>query len=128
MARVTYSPGIQYAQGALAKPKKQDGHKCGDYLIGTHRTAETTNPDCTRLYVRKANVYDRSTPVKSSELEARTKFAAIAQMVQARKNNLTTLSSDQTAYAAQKNEPGGKKTWKSYLWMVCKEAYEASNH
>ena len=52
MGKVTYAPGIQYVNGSLAKPKKVDGHKCGDYLIGTHRTAETTNPDCTRLYIR----------------------------------------------------------------------------
>ena len=50
MANVTYAPGIDYVQGSLAKPKKKEGHKCGDYLIGTHRTAATTNPDCTRLY------------------------------------------------------------------------------
>jgi len=79
-----------------------------------------------RLYLRKKT--KRSTPVKSTELEARTKFAAIAQMVNQRKNNLATMSSDQEAYAAQKNEPGGKKTWKSYLWKVCKEAYEANSH
>ena len=48
--------------------------------------------------------------------------------VENRKNNLTTLSTDQAAYAAQKDEPGGKRTWKSYLWKVCKEAYEANSH
>ena len=31
MGKVTYAPGIEYVQGALAKPKKKDGHKCGDY-------------------------------------------------------------------------------------------------
>ena len=39
MGKVVYSPGIEYVQGALAKAKKKDGHICGDYLIGTHRTA-----------------------------------------------------------------------------------------
>ncbi len=45
MGKVTYSPGIEYVNGALAKAKKKDGHRCGDYLIGTHRTAATQNPE-----------------------------------------------------------------------------------
>ena len=67
MGKVTYAPGIQYVNGSLAKPKKVDGHKCGDYLIGTHRTAETTNPDCTRLYIRKADVYTRKSALSQDE-------------------------------------------------------------
>ena len=55
MGKVSYAPGIEFVQGSLAKPKKVDGHNHGDYLIGTHRTAPTENPDCTRLYVRKAD-------------------------------------------------------------------------
>ena len=27
MGKVTYSPGIQYVQGAMSKPKKVDGHR-----------------------------------------------------------------------------------------------------
>ena len=34
MGKVSYSPGIEYVKGALAKPKKRDGHNHGDYLIG----------------------------------------------------------------------------------------------
>ena len=40
MGKVTYAPGIEFVQGALAKPKKKNGHKCGDYLIGTHRVVK----------------------------------------------------------------------------------------
>lgn len=36
-------------KGFLAKPKKADGHNHGDYLIGTHREAATTNPANTNL-------------------------------------------------------------------------------
>jgi hypothetical protein len=120
--------GIEYIQGAMKRPKKVNGHNHGNYLVATHRTAETTNPNCQRIYSFDADRYNRSTPVTTEEQEKRTKFAAISRMVQARKNNLTTLSTDQEAYAAQKNEPGGKKTWKAYLWKVCKEAYEENSH
>jgi hypothetical protein len=116
--------GIEYIQGAMKRPKKVNGHNHGNYLVATHRTAETTNPNCQRLYTFDSDRYVRSTPVSTEEQERRTKFAAIARMVVQRNNSLSTLSSDQAAYAAQKNEPGGKTTWKSYLWKVCKEAYE----
>ena len=42
--------GIEYIQGALKRPKKQDGHNHGNYLVATHRTAAMTNPNCQRLY------------------------------------------------------------------------------
>ena len=68
MGKVSYSPGIEFVQGSLAKPKKVDGHNHGDYLIGTHRTAPTENPNCTRIYVRKGNTSRRraSQPVCAS--------------------------------------------------------------
>ena len=45
----------------------------GDYLIGTHREAATTNPNCTRAYVKGADAYNRSTPVCSDERAQRTR-------------------------------------------------------
>jgi hypothetical protein len=130
MAKVEWNDAIKTVSGALTKINKKSPHAADQKMIlATHRVAETTNiGSCNRLYVRGLNSVTRSTPVTSTELEARTKFAQIAQMVNQRKNNLTTLSTDQAAYAAQKDEPGGKKTWKSYLWKVCKEAYEESSH
>ena len=127
MAVVTYSPGIDYVQGSLAKPKKRDGHKCGEYLIGTHRTAETQNPDCTRLYIRTAQTYDRTTPVSTKEMRIRVRFAAVAAAVAARKDSLEYASSDQAAFLAQKDSANGKKTMKSYLWSVCGAAYDAEH-
>ena len=123
MGKVTYAPGIQYVNGSLAKPKKIDGHSHGDYLIGTHRTAETTNPDCTRLYIRKADTYVRSGEPSQDELAARERFAAVSRAVVARMNNLTQKAQDLVAFKAQKDEPGGKKTMKSYLWSL-----EAANY
>ena len=127
MGKVTYSPGIEFVQGALAKPKKKEGHKCGDYLIGTHRTAATTNPDCTRLYIRKGNAYDRSTLPSADELNARERFAAVSQAVALRKKNLSLISSDQAAFLEQKDTPGGKKTLNAYLWSVCGDAYDQAH-
>ncbi len=127
MAVVTYSPGIDYVQGSLAKPKKRDGHKCGEYLIGTHRTAETQNPDCTRLYIRTAQTYDRSTPLSTKEMRIRVRFAAVAEAVKLRKNSLEHASSDQAAFLAQKDAADGKKTMKAYLWKVCGDQYDAEH-
>ncbi len=127
MGKVTYAPGIEYVQGALAKPKKKDGHKCGDYLIGTHRTAATTNPNCTRIYLRKADSYERSTPVTANEVKQRSRFGAVAAAVATRAKDLSKMSADQMAFAAQKDQPNGKKTMKSFLWKLEKEAYDAEH-
>ena len=126
MGKVVYSPGIQYVQGSLAKPKKVDGHSHGDYLIGTHRTAATENPDCTRLYIRKADTYKRSTQPSSNELNARVRFTEVAALVKARKSDLTKIAQDQAAFVAQKDTAGGKKTMKAYLWKVCGDQYDAN--
>ena len=128
MGKVTYAPGIEYVQGALAKPKKKDGHKCGDYLIGTHRTAATTNPNCTRIYLRKADAYQRSTPVTTNEVKQRNRFSAVAAAVAARAKDLMKISADQAAFAAQKDQPDGVKTMKAYLWKLEKEAYDAEHN
>ena len=127
MGKVTYSPGIEYVNGALAKAKKKDGHRCGDYLIGTHRTAATQNPDCTRLYIRKGTSYERTSPLTSNELDARARFTAVAAAVKARKSDLNSITQDQINFAAQKDQPGGKKTMKAYLWKVGGEAYDAEH-
>ena len=125
MGKVTYSPGIQYVQGALAKPKKVDGHNHGEYLIGTHRIAATTNPDCTRLYIRKADAYKRSTPLTQDEIGARNRFKNVAQMIKARKQDLNKITQDQEAFLAQKNLPNGIKTMKKWYWSVVGEEYDS---
>ena len=127
MAVVSYSPGIETVSGALAKPIKSTGHNHGDYLIGTHRKAATTNPNCSLLYVRKGNAYDRSTPPTTDELWARTRFAEVAAAVAARKKDLSKINADKAAFLAQKNEPGGKKTMLSYLWSLEKATYDQAH-
>ena len=127
MGLVTYAPGIQFIKGSLAKPKKSDGHNHGDYLIGTHRTAPTENPDCTRLYIRKADTYKRTGALSQDELAARSRFAAVKAAVYARSRNLTTIASDMEAFEAQKNYSNGKKTMNAYLWKVCGQEYDQAH-
>ena len=124
MGIVKYSPGIDYVKGSLAKPKKRDGHKCGDYLIGTHREAATTNSDCTRLYIRKEDAYERSTSPGANELRARARFGAVAAAVKARSKNLSLMTSDQQAFLAQKDLADGKKTLRAYYWYICGQEYD----
>ena len=127
MGVVRYATGIESVSGSLAKPKKKNGHKCGDYLIGTHRMAATENPNCTRLYIRKEDTYNRVTPVTSKELLARGRFAAVAAAVKVRAKDLMQISDDQAAFLAQKDQPDGKKTMKAYLWKVCGDEYDAQH-
>ena len=126
MGKVKYSEGIDYVQGSLAKPKVKDGHKCGSYLIGTHRVAATTNPECTRLYVRSADTYVRTTPPSADELAVRERFAAVAHMVSLRKKDLSKINQDIADFKAQKDLPGGKTTMLSWYWMVCGDEYDQS--
>ena len=127
MGKVKYATGIDYVSGSLSKPKKKDGHSCGTYLIGTHREAATTNPDCTRLYVRDAESYKRTTPVSQNELAARARFKAVRQAVYDRAHSLSTITADQAAFAEQINSADGYKTFNAYLWSVCGAEYDAQH-
>ena len=126
MGKVSYSPGIEFVSGSLAKPKKVDGHNHGNYMIMTHREAPTTNPNCQRVYVKTADAYKRSTPVTADELAIRARFTAVSRAVAVRAKNMSTYQTDYAAFKAQKDQPGGRKTFKSYLWQVCGEAYDES--
>ena len=124
MGKVKYATGIDYVQGSLAKPTVKEGHTCGTYLIGTHRTAATTNPNCTSLYVREADTYKRTSQPSSKELAARARFTAVSAAIKTRKADLMKVTEDEAAFMAQKNLPGGKKTLKAWYWMVCGAEYD----
>ena len=96
----------------------------GTYLTGTHRVAATTNPDCTRLYVREADTYKRTSAPSADELAVRERFASVAHMVSLRKKDLSKINADTAAFLAQKDQPGGKQTILSWYWMVCGAEYE----
>ena len=110
--------GIETISGALKRPKKQDGHNHGNYL---------TNPNCQRVYAFGAERYKRTTPLSTDETRIRNRFSAVAAAVAARAKDLMKISADQAAFAAQKDQPGGKKTMKAYLWSLEKAAYDAEH-
>ena len=115
--------GIETISGALKRPKKIDGHNHGNYLVMTHRTAETTNPNCQRIYSFEPDRYKRSTPLTADEQAVRTLFKQRATWVAERKQDISHIASDMQAYRAQKDQPGGMKTLKSYLWSLAKAQY-----
>ena len=127
MAYVKWNSAINYVKGALTKPKKEDGHTHGDYLIGTHREAATTNPNCTRVYVKGADAYKRGTPVTADELAQRLRFKTVSRAVAARAKSLQSVQEDRVNFNAQKDDPNGKKTMKSYLWSLELESYDSSH-
>ena len=124
MGKVTYSPGIEFVSGALAKAKKQDGHRHGDYLIGTHRTAPTENPNCTRLYIRKGTSYDFEPSNSAKAIAARLRFATVSANIKTRKADMMKVVQDQETFLAQRDLPGGKKTMTAWYWYVEGQAYD----
>ena len=116
--------GIETISGALKRPKKQNGHSHGNYLVATHRVAATTNPNCQRVYSFEADRYERSTQPTSKELAVRARFTAVAAAIKTRKADLMRVTEDEAAFMAQKNLPGGKKTLKAWYWMVEGNAYD----
>ena len=128
MAQVEWADAIKTVSGALTKINKKSQH-AGDQkmILATHRKAATTNPNCSRIYMRGLSSVTRSTPVTVREPLARTRFLNVQAAVNARAKNLTTLTDDQAAFEEQKNTAGGKKTWKSYLWKVCGDEYDAQH-
>ena len=116
--------GIETISGALKRPKKQNGHSHGNYLVATHRVAATTNPNCQRVYSFEADRYARSTQPTSKELAVRARFTAVAAAIKTRKADLMRVAEDEAAFMAQKNLPGGKKTLKAWYWMVEGNAYD----
>ena len=128
MAKATYAPMFETVSGALTKINKKSPHAADQKMVlATHRTAETTSKDCSRVYLRGISAVTRTTPVKQDELVARERFTQVSRAVAVRAKNLATITSDQQAYLAQKDTPGGKKTFKSYLWSLELAAYDQAH-
>ena len=128
MAKAEYADAIKTVSGALTKINKKSPHASDQKMVlATHRVAETTSNSCSRIYLRGLSSVTRSTPVKPEELVARTRFAAVARAVANRKNDISKITADQQAYAAQKNQPGGYKTMRSYLWSLELAAYDQAH-
>ena len=125
MAKVQWSAGIDSVSGALSKPGSNPQHSCEHMLLGTHRTAATTNPNCNRLFLRKR--VKRSTMPSSAELDVRERFASVSMAVADRRKDLTKITTDQIAFREQRDQPGGCKTMKKYLWKIVGEEYDAAH-
>ena len=120
--------GIETISGAMKRPKKQNGHNHGNYLVAVHRIAATENPNCQRVYSFDADRYKRTTPLTALEAQKRTRFAAVTRAVAQRAKDLMSMTTDQANFIAQKDQPGGKKTMKAYLWSICAAAYDAEHN
>ncbi len=94
-------------------------------LLGTHRVAPTTNPNCNRLFLRKK--VERTAPLTANELSARTRFTQVRAMVAARRIDLQKIVADQQAFLAQKDSPNGCTTMTKWYWRVCGDEWEAQN-
>ena len=116
--------GIETISGAMKRPKKQNGHNHGNYLVAIHRTAASENPNCQRVYSFDADRYTRSTDPSAKELRIRSRFTEVSQAVRQRSKDLMQINADQAAFLAQRDLPDGKKTMKAYLWKVCGDAYD----
>ena len=128
MAKVEYADAIKTVSGALTKINKKSAHAADQKMVlATHRVAPTTSDGCSRLYLRGLQSVTRSTPVTADEILKRQRFATVSAAVATRAKDLAKMGPDKQAFAAQKDEPGGKKTLKSYLWSLEMAAYDA-NH
>ena len=128
MAKVEYADAIKTVSGALTKINKKSPHAADQKMVlATHRVAATTNPNCSRLYLRGLSAVTRSTPVTADEQAQRARFAAIARAVAARGKDMAQTATDITAFNAQKDQPGGLKTLKAYRWNICATAYDQNN-
>ena len=127
MAFVKWAKGIDFVSGLLSsRPKKGAPHSDHqNTLLATHRVAETTNPNCTRIYM--VGEYNRSTQPSTDELAKRERFAAVGRAVAARKKDLSKITQDQANFQDQKNDPNGKKTMKAYYWYICGQEYDAQH-
>ena len=110
--------GIETISGAMKRPKKQDGHNHGNYLVAVHRKAASSNENCQRVYSFDADRYKRTSPLKPKEVSIRQRFQAVRAMVAARKEDLTKVTQDQLDFLAQKDRANGKKTMNAYLWSL----------
>ena len=128
MAKVEWADAIKTVSGALTKINKKSQH-AGDQkmILATHRVAETTSTDCSRIYMRGLSSVTRSTPLSVREMEVQSRFAAVAAAVRTRAKALEHVASDRQAFLAQKDTAGGKKTMKAYLWSICGAEYDQAH-
>ena len=128
MAKVEWADAIKTVSGALTKINKKSPHAADQKMIlGTHRVAATSNPNCSRIYIRGLSAVSRTSLPSANELLIRQRFAAVRAAVAARKEDMTKVDADQAAFLAQKDQAGGKTTMNAYLWKVCGDIYDEAH-
>ena len=55
------------------------------------------------------------------------RFSAVSAAVAQRAKDLNKMTADQAAFIAQKDQPGGLKTMKKYLWSLEMAAYDQAH-
>ena len=125
MAKVAWQAGIDYVSGALCKCGKKEPHKHGRMLLATHRRAATTSDSCNRIYLRDESNFTKSS--STNAVWARSRFKAIAEMVDNRRKDLSKITQDQMDFIAQRNNPRGIKTMRAYYWHICGLEYDAQH-
>ena len=129
MAKVEYADAIKTVSGALTKINKKDPHAADQKMVlATHRMAETTSNSCSRIYLRGLQSVTRKTAPSTDELAKRERFASISRAVNTRMHDLSKITTDQAAYVAQRDTPGGKKSLKAYIWSLEKAAYDQAHN
>ena len=125
MAVVEYADAIKTVSGALTKINKKSPHaKDQKMVLATHRKAASSNPNCTRLYLRGLQSITRSTDPSAKELLIRARFNAVSKAVALRRKDLMQINQDNAAFLAQRDTAGGCKTLTKYLWKVCGDEYD----
>ena len=125
MAKVEYADAIKTVSGALTKINKKSPHAADQKMVlATHRVAPTTSGNCSRLYLRGLSSVTRTGEPSTKELAARVRFSTVLASVNTRAKNLATLAQDQAAFRAQKDEAGGIKTFKAWLWKQEGDSYD----
>lgn len=115
---------IERISRKLALRKELAGKNCVCTPILSYRKGPIkTDVSATRQFISfKKN--QRSNALNTDEIWARQRFTAVSRNVAARMKNLSTISADQAAFEAQKNTPGGLKSFKSYIWSLEGDAYD----
>ncbi|MBQ6777621.1 MAG: hypothetical protein IJP52_04855 [Paludibacteraceae bacterium] len=124
MAKVEWADAIKTVSGALVKINKKSPHAADQKMVlGTHRTAPTTNTACSRIYLRGLSSVTRSTPFTAEDLARQLRFKTVSAAVAARMKDPAKMIADNTAFNAQSTY----KTMKSYLWALEKATYDQQN-
>jgi hypothetical protein len=129
MAVAVYADVVSSLSGALTKINKKSPHAVDQKMVlATHRNAPTTQVGkCNRMYLRGLQSVTRSTPVTADEILQHQRFATVSAAVATRAKDLTKMGPDKTAFNEQKDQPGGKKTLRSYLWSLELAAYDQAH-